>query len=1038
MKRLSPPCGTLAAPPSSRHQAEDERRAPSTTPPLSPTLARLTLFLGLSCLALPNALEAQTLHEAVMTSIQTHPTVLAAQEEERVLRQRVFQAYAGYLPTVDFTISRGQERSRRDSLSAAPTRFHAMTVGQAGLTLSQPLFDGFQTKHDVEKARANHAALKHDVQYAMERITLETVESYIETLRADERLKLLGENIRRFEDIHQKMGEMLEIGTVTTVDVRQAKSRLDLARSDFEGSRGVLQTAVDRFNTAVGQSPSELTPPEITSTILPSSLDEAVNIAMEHHPTLLSAQATLDGKRADRKSGLSAFLPTVDLDLEWQKSDNSSGSKSHLQTGSAMVSLSYNLFNGWSDISQHKENIKLVDQSRRQLEESQRTVINGVRNAWQAMETAKNRMTHLKSYIEVNRSVTASYHEQFLLGERTLLDVLNSENELSTSRISMVDEKYNHLLSLFRLLNSMGILLETMIGGEVIKPATDTPPSNRPSMDGPTGPRPTTPQVTPKLLPTTSASLSKDVNGLANRQEELAEIYPLPLGPRMEALKERPPAKRERLRVEAEKHRAKQQPHTPILTSGDGDGEMPSTPASLTLHEEASWDLEIPLSLSPDLEPISALPALNNASVTGTSGGRGERVSPMNTTSEAVTETTAQLEAEPRRANHGWENLPEAPTSAPSNASGPEDVALSHPIQTPQSVEPPPAVADRQLLTRNRPLSMPTTPMSNAIRSMGIPGRKSAQIVAAPDVPFQENPPNIAPTATEERRQTPQNSAQHVALDAPSRVELEPVINAVRAPASEHQKSPESRNPRMAISAESNPQSSVTPSHINTSLEPRTDLPDGYTVHLTTLPPGAKEEADDLVSTLMFFGIPALEVITPMEKGGIGIGVAAGPFTRRQQAQRLMESLRLSGNPFPKMKSFGIGVSQHAEQEPPYASITAPKRTPNTVTTPPISDPHRYSVQVASFPLEQSKQALALLTKLRFKGYPAILKVWRRDGVEQLRVLVGPYDGLTEAKTAYRKIAGKKRNVSEMGLIRHRTPKTPKPAQRVAMMDGKG
>lgn len=194
----------------------------------------------------------------------------------------------------------------------------------------------------------------------------------------------------------------------------------------------------------------------------PASVDEALTYALDNNPIVRSAMADVDATQAQKRAAESLLKPRLNLEVGTSFNNDLDGVDYKNQDAYAMLRMRYNLFNGGSDVAkiaeatiQTQEATEVLNRTKRQVEES-------LRLSWNAMLTAQDRMPKLKATAEAAERTRDGYAQQFNLGQRTLLDLLDSENELYNSRANYLDAQYIDMFARYRLMADMGRLLENL------------------------------------------------------------------------------------------------------------------------------------------------------------------------------------------------------------------------------------------------------------------------------------------------------------------------------------------------------------------------------------------------------------------------------------------------------------------------------------------------------------------------------------------------------------------------------------------------
>ncbi|MBF0164938.1 MAG: TolC family outer membrane protein [Magnetococcales bacterium] len=427
---------------------------------------------GLSCMAiaLPCASSwADSLPEAMRSALKDTPRIEAARRSLQAIKERRARAVSGYLPTLDLSLATGNEWS--NTTSSRPLEGEVrLQRGEMQVTLNQPLFDGFSTWHQVAENDARESSEQAALEQASEEVALDTVLAYLEVLRQRELHHLLREQEEAHALILERVRDMAQLGLVTSVDADLSESRLKLIISDLASAEGSVRKAATRFRRMVGREPETLDPPLAPIAFLPKSLQEAIESAMRHNASLQRSKGDLESSRASHAGNYARYWPKVGLDLGYSNTDNVNGVRSYNENVRAMVRMNVNLFHGGADLATVRESAEQLGRSQGLYDETQETVYEEVRTAWERIRTSRERLGKLEDHLESKQRVTGSYHEQFKMGLRPLLDVLNSENELTAAKNALVNEKYEGLSASYRLMAAIGILRASLPGGESDKP----------------------------------------------------------------------------------------------------------------------------------------------------------------------------------------------------------------------------------------------------------------------------------------------------------------------------------------------------------------------------------------------------------------------------------------------------------------------------------------------------------------------------------------------------------------------------------------
>lgn len=426
-------------------------------------------LIAFTTLAIAMPLSAMTLQEAIDTTINTHPDVLAAGSERNAVAEEIEQARAGYYPSVDLTIGTGWEDSDNPTTRGAGRGHESMNRDEASLQLRQMLFDGMATKNEVKRQTERTNSRAFTVHGEAENTALRAVNAYLDVLRRQKLVDLARINYEAHEKTHDQIKLRSEHGVGRRSDMDQSQGRLALAKANLLAEESNLRDAKTSYIRVVGVDADNLVEPNSPQSAIPATLDDAISRALEHHPTLNSAKADVASAHAQHDTASSPFYPRVDLELGTTADHNIDGVKGHNGDLTAMFRMRYNLLNGGRDSARKKETAYLINQAKEIRNNTHRQVEESVRLSWNALETVNSQMDFFKLHVNSSEKSRDAYQQQFGLGQRTLLDLLDSENEVFISRQALVNAEYDQLFAMYRIINSMGGLLEMM---QVQLPAT--------------------------------------------------------------------------------------------------------------------------------------------------------------------------------------------------------------------------------------------------------------------------------------------------------------------------------------------------------------------------------------------------------------------------------------------------------------------------------------------------------------------------------------------------------------------------------------
>lgn len=424
--------------------------------------ARGVLAGGIS-LAFAGGAAAETLKEVVTFAIETNPQVVSVSKRRDAADFAIDAARGGYFPRADFIWGKGRERSQNSSTIAAnpSDTWVSLNRKQEGLIINQMLFDGFGVKGEVDRRQAISESTAHRVYGTAEEIALQAIEAYLDVLKNRDLVSFAKENLAAHQKTFNQVKLRAEKGVGRRADLDQIDARLALAISNLAAAESNLRDAEIAYLKVVGKPPINLTMPAVPQNI-PRSVDEAVRIGQENHPIIKSALADVDAAQAQREIARSFLAPRVELEASYSNNRNIDGIPSPDRDRMLMLWVKWNAFRGGFDYYRMQETGLQVNEATEIARNTNRQVEAAVRLSYNAFATARDRLPSLERYVKSSDTTRAAYASQFDIGQRTLLDLLDSENEFFTARSTYTNGKFIEMVARYRILNAMGLLLSTL------------------------------------------------------------------------------------------------------------------------------------------------------------------------------------------------------------------------------------------------------------------------------------------------------------------------------------------------------------------------------------------------------------------------------------------------------------------------------------------------------------------------------------------------------------------------------------------------
>ena len=427
-----------------------------------PTTVACTATVLAAILATPIAW-GETLTDVARLTLETNPDITELVNERLIRDELAEEARAGHRPKVDFIGEIGREATRSPATRARrderPDKFVYLNRRQAQIDGRWTLWDGERTLANIAGRLDSADAGAYLLRDAAERVTRAVAQNYVEVLRDRELVELSQQNLLDHQRIHDQIKQRADSGVGRQADLDQADGRLALSESNVVSSEAKLEDTRAAFARVVGTFPPEaMEPAAPVRAQLPETLVEAVRIAEHEHPLVLATEADLAAAEEGIRIAESAFHPNVEGQLVARYGDDLDGIKGYDQDFIARLNVDYNLFNGYADKARVRRSETLVKQAQDAREIAIREVAEQVRLAWNQFTSAERRFVTLERHVESTQRARDAYRQQFNIGDRSLLDLLDSENELFEARRDLVAARADYAAAIYGVMAGMGRL----------------------------------------------------------------------------------------------------------------------------------------------------------------------------------------------------------------------------------------------------------------------------------------------------------------------------------------------------------------------------------------------------------------------------------------------------------------------------------------------------------------------------------------------------------------------------------------------------
>ena len=398
---------------------------------------------------------ADTLREALASTYRANPTLTGQREALKSTDAGVAIARAAGRPQVSATVGLNRDLTQSGSLR----RLSRGPYLSGGVDLSYPLFQGGTVRNNIEAAKTRVEAGRATLRAVEGDVFTEAVAAYMDVIRDRSIVELNANNVRVLETNLQATRDRFEIGDVTRTDVAQSEARLSLQRSRLIETQAQLTSSEENYRRVIGQVPGQLQPPPPLPP-LPASADQAVQIALANNPDLIAVTRQAEAAGYDVRSVRGTRLPTVSAVasgdyINTMSGDTGGGPRSGTAT-TVGVSGRIPLYQGGLPAARIRQAQALEGQTLEQRVATERSVVATARSAFADYQAATSAIASNNVAVSANELALEGARAENSVGTRTILDVLNAEQELLNSQVLLVTARRDQYVAGFQLLNAMG------------------------------------------------------------------------------------------------------------------------------------------------------------------------------------------------------------------------------------------------------------------------------------------------------------------------------------------------------------------------------------------------------------------------------------------------------------------------------------------------------------------------------------------------------------------------------------------------------
>lgn len=447
--------------------------------PKKKTLKRILSGISLSALFLSGAVYAETLEEALTYTYVANPEILSQRAYLHSVEEKITQSQSGYKPVIKGGAFYGYEYERtKTSPIFAERESKPVTFG---ISAVQPIFSGFATSASVKAARALYEAESANLRTIEQNTLTNAVVAYTDVIRALAVLKLNQNNETVLQRQLEYTQDRFRVGELTKTDVAQAEARHAGAVAAKISAEGDLKVAYAAYRKVIGKLPDKIYEPEVPAAKLPPTLEDAIDIALKNNPAVLAAEKQAQSAQSSIEAAEAGHYPSLELQAAYTNMRAGAHGTADIggvtvETGRARdedttvkLVLDVPFYTAGSTSSKVRETKYTAGQARININTVKRAVTRATTQSWENYQSILASLTSLEEQVRASALALEGVRYEEQAGERTILDVLNAEQELLDARVSAVTAKKNLIDAAYQLISSMGMMTPSGLGLDIAR-----------------------------------------------------------------------------------------------------------------------------------------------------------------------------------------------------------------------------------------------------------------------------------------------------------------------------------------------------------------------------------------------------------------------------------------------------------------------------------------------------------------------------------------------------------------------------------------
>jgi outer membrane protein len=419
----------------------------------------LALTAAFSLAAFPAAW-AETIKGALAKAYENNSSLNSARAGVRVTDEGVAIAKSGYRPTITGTANTRYSSSEGTQL----------TTGSFGVTIQQTIFDGFRTKNSVAAAEAQVLGQREVLRNTEQNILFNAASAYMDVIRDRQIAAFRKKNLSFLKEQVRAANARFEVGEGTRTDVAQAQAGQSAAVAQLNAAEAQAKSSAATYRQIIGENPGKLNGGSGVGKLMPKSLDQALQYASSEHPAIVARLHAVDASQFGVKVAEGALLPTLGAEASVTRSARRSSNPGFFSpdgtTDEAAVGLQLTvpIYQGGRGSAQVRQEKERLGQARIDVDVARDEVRQVLTSAWTQMLAAQASVAANKQLVSAAQLALDGVVEERKVGQRTTLDVLNAQKDVTDARIGLVNSERDVVVAGYAVLSGSGRLSMRRLG----------------------------------------------------------------------------------------------------------------------------------------------------------------------------------------------------------------------------------------------------------------------------------------------------------------------------------------------------------------------------------------------------------------------------------------------------------------------------------------------------------------------------------------------------------------------------------------------